>query len=84
MEGVTFAMRDPETGYPLVDAIHVLKQTGLCSSNSQAIRLIKQGGAYIGEERTKIMRTDEKILITPGLLVWSGKHNVVRVTASSG
>jgi len=37
-----------EVGIP---AFTLLVQTGLCASNSEARRLVTQGGAYVGEER---------------------------------
>ena len=37
-----------EAGIP---AFQILVQTGLCKSSSDARRLVKQGGGYVGEKR---------------------------------
>ncbi|MGE3315573.1 MAG: tyrosine--tRNA ligase [Planctomycetaceae bacterium] len=58
---------------------NLLKLAGLCTSSSDAARSIQQGGAFYGEERTRIQSPDEKIKITDGLLLGVGKKRICRV-----
>jgi tyrosyl-tRNA synthetase len=44
-----------ESGIP---AFQIFVQTGLCKSSSDARRLIKQGGAYVGEKRIEAFDQD--------------------------
>ncbi|MBI1312261.1 tyrosine--tRNA ligase [bacterium] len=57
----------------------LLTVLNLCASNSEARRLVAQGGAKLGEDKTKIESADEKITATNGLLVWAGKKKFCRV-----
>ena len=55
------------------------KGLGLCQSNGDARRLITQGGAKLGEERTPFIDPTEPIAIADGDLVWAGKKKFGRV-----
>jgi tyrosyl-tRNA synthetase len=57
----------------------LLKLTGLCQSSGDARRAIAQGGAYIGEDKTRIETHDQQIPVTDGLLLWVGKKRFARV-----
>ena len=54
-------------------------RTGLCSSTSDARRSIDQGGAFLGEEKTKIETFDQQIAVTNGLMLWVGKKRYCRI-----
>jgi tyrosyl-tRNA synthetase len=60
-------------------AAQLLKATGLCESSGDARRLITQGGASLGPEKSKIASHDQAIPVTDGLLVWAGKKRFGRV-----
>ncbi|RMG34556.1 MAG: tyrosine--tRNA ligase [Planctomycetota bacterium] len=60
-------------------AAQLLKITGLCHSTSEARRAIAQGGAYFGEDKTRIQAHDQAIPVTDGLLLWVGKKRFCRV-----
>jgi len=60
-------------------AARLLVAAGLCGSTSDARRAIKQGGAYIGEEKLRLEDPNEKIPVSPGLLVRVGKKRICRV-----
>jgi len=77
-DGVTWSLRD-ERGNPQEPAFVLLWKAGLCPSKSKARELINQGGAYLGEERQRIAQFDERITITPGMLLWAGNKKVVRL-----
>ncbi|MCC7421635.1 MAG: tyrosine--tRNA ligase [Planctomycetaceae bacterium] len=57
----------------------LLKSTGLCASTSDARRLIAQGGASTGAEKTRMTSHDQPIDIVDGLLVWAGKKKFGKV-----
>lgn len=57
----------------------LLKLAGLCASNSDARRSIAQGGAKLGEDKTRIESHDQAIAVEDGLLLWVGKKRVCRV-----
>lgn len=59
--------------------VQLLAGLNLCSSNGEARRLTAQGGAKLGEEKTKISAVDEPIAVTDGLLVWAGRKKFCRV-----
>lgn len=61
---------------PLAVAFKLL---GLCKSTSDAGRLIKQGGAAHGEDKTKFDPQTKEVEITDGLLLWAGKKRFCRV-----
>ena len=63
-----------------VPAYLLLVKLGLQSSNGEARRLIKQGGAKLGEEKTVIGDANQKITVEDGMLVWAGKKKFCRVT----
>ena len=76
----------PTAGVPrgeLIDgkipAAVLLKLTGLCQSTSIARRAIAQGGAYLGEEKTRIESHDQQIAVEDGLMLWVGKKSFCRV-----
>lgn len=52
---------------------------GLCSSKSEARRLIEQRGAKILETKETILRADQPIHVSDGMLVWAGKRKFCRV-----
>ncbi len=62
-----------------LQAARLLVAAGLCNTTSDARRAIAQGGAYLGEDKTRIDKHDALISIEPGLLLWVGKKRVVRV-----
>ncbi len=60
-------------------AFRLLTELKLCDSGSDARRLIAQGGAKLGEDRTQIDAHDQQIPVSDGLLVWAGKKKFCRV-----
>ncbi len=60
-------------------ALALLLQTNLCGSNSDARRMIGQGGMKLGEDKTKVEGIDQSIKVEDGLLVWAGKKKVCRL-----
>jgi len=62
-----------------IGAAKLLQVTGMCGTSSDARRLIAQGGAAVGSDRTRIEAHDTLIEVTPGLLLWAGKKKVVRL-----
>ena len=60
-------------------AFLLLTKLGLQKSNGQARRLIAQGGAKLGEDKTVIKDAVEQIPVENGLLVWAGKKKFCRV-----
>lgn len=60
-------------------ADHLLKAAGLCNSNGEARRKIQEGGAYTGEDKTRIASPDERLTVTDGLMLWVGKKKFCRV-----
>jgi len=60
----------------------LLKATGLCASTSEARRKIQEGGAYTGEEKTRIEAADQMIAVESGLMLWVGKKRFCRVVLS--
>lgn len=65
-----------EGGLP---AYLLLVKLGLQASNGEARRLIKGGGAKIGEEKSVIGDANQKIVIENDMLVWAGKKKYCRV-----
>jgi len=57
----------------------LLKLAGLCASTGEARRTISQGGAYYGDDRTRIESHDEAIAVHEGLLLRVGKKRICRV-----
>lgn len=57
----------------------LLVKLGLQSSNGEARRLIAQGGAKLGEEKSVIEDANQKITVQDGMLVWAGKKKFCRV-----
>jgi tyrosyl-tRNA synthetase len=60
-------------------AVKLLTALNLCTSNSEARRLIEGGGAKLGEDKAAITAHDQWITVTDGLLVWAGKKKFGRV-----
>jgi len=60
-------------------AANLLKQAGLCNSTSDARRSIQQGGAKMGEEKSKIETHDQAIHVESGLLLWVGKKRFCQI-----
>jgi tyrosyl-tRNA synthetase len=78
----------PEVGLPAseldggqISAIGLLKALKLCSSTSDAIRLIDQGGAYLyhGSEKTRIEAGKQMLTVSDGMIVRAGKKKACRV-----
>jgi tyrosyl-tRNA synthetase len=63
-------------------ALALLLQTKLCGSNSDARRMIGQGGMKLGEDKTKVEGIDQAIKVEDGLLVWAGKKKVCRLVVA--
>jgi tyrosyl-tRNA synthetase len=57
----------------------LLKTANLVASTSEARRKIQEGGAYIGEAKTRIASHDQMIEVTDGLMLWVGKKKFCRV-----
>ncbi|MBA3312897.1 MAG: tyrosine--tRNA ligase [Planctomycetota bacterium] len=57
----------------------LLKETELCSSTSEAMRLIGQGAVYVGDELRRVVDRKEEIIIDDGLLIKVGKKKMCRV-----
>ncbi|MCA9077630.1 MAG: tyrosine--tRNA ligase [Planctomycetaceae bacterium] len=57
----------------------LLKVAGLCQSSGEARRAIQQGGAKLGEDKTKIESHDQPIEVTDGLLLWVGKKRFCKL-----
>ncbi len=62
-----------------IPAAKLLIATGLCATSSDARRLIAQGGASVGEDKTRIENWDSPVEVTTGMLLWAGKKRVVRL-----
>jgi tyrosyl-tRNA synthetase len=65
--------------YHAVVPVRLLIACGLCSTTSDARRVISQGGAYYGVDKKPIVSKDQLIDMEPGLLLWVGKKRVRRV-----
>lgn len=57
----------------------LLVKLGLQTSNGEARRLIKGGGAKLGEEKSVIGDANQKVTVEDGMLVWAGKKKFCRV-----
>ena len=57
----------------------LFKLTNLCPSTSEARRIIQQGGAAVGEDKTRLDPKTDKIEVTDGMLLWAGKKRFCRV-----
>jgi len=70
----------PEVTLPAAEIglLSLMVQAGLCKSNGEARRLIKQGAVKINDEKV----TDERAQITPedGMIIRSGKRGFAKVT----
>ncbi len=77
---VTVAASDLENGG--LPAYLLLVKLGLQSSNGESRRLIKQGGAKLGEDKTVIADANDVITVEDGILVWAGKKKFCRVKLS--
>ncbi|MFY9255719.1 MAG: tyrosine--tRNA ligase [Fuerstiella sp.] len=60
-------------------AFLLLVKLNLQTSNGESRRLISQGGAKLGEEKTVITDANQKIAVEDGMLVWAGKKKFCRV-----
>lgn len=74
---VDLAAADLEDG--ALPAFLLLTRLGLQKSNGEARRLIAQGGAKLGENKTVIEDAVQKITVENGLLVWAGRKKFCRV-----
>jgi len=74
---VVLAASDLDDG--ALPAYLLLVKLGLQSSNGESRRLIKQGGAKLGEDKTVIADANDAVTVTDGLLVWAGKKKFCRV-----
>lgn len=77
-EGDTWTERTPE-GVPLIKALDIIMAAKLCGTTSDARRLIQQGGAKYGEDKTKMEAIDQMIEVSDGLLIFAGKKKYCRV-----
>lgn len=75
----TATIRRSELTDGSLPAAKLLVDAGLCATSSDARRAIAQGGAYLGEDKSRIESHNSPITVTDGLLVWVGKKRVVRV-----
>jgi len=78
----TVTLRRDELTDGQLSAATLLKRAGLCSSTSDARRAIAQGGAYQGEDRTRIESHDQLIDVADGLVLRVGKKRLCRVRLS--
>ena len=62
-----------------IQALKLLLQTKLCGSNSDARRMIGQGGMKLGDDKAKVESIDQPVQVETGLLVWAGKKKVCRI-----
>lgn len=62
-----------------IPAAALLKLAGLCNTTSDARRSIKQGGAYIGEDKQRLETHDQPVAVENGLLVRVGKKRICRI-----
>jgi tyrosyl-tRNA synthetase len=62
-----------------IPAAILFKLTKLCPSSGEARRLIQQGGAAVGEDKTKLDPKTNEIEVTDGMLLWAGKKKFCRV-----
>jgi tyrosyl-tRNA synthetase len=62
-----------------LSALELLIQAALCPSNSEARRLIQQGGLKLNESKDKVDQIDQMIPITEDLLVFAGKKKYCRI-----
>jgi len=60
-------------------AVKLLTLLGMCNSSGDARRMIAQGAAYLGEEKTRIESHDEMITVEDGLLLRVGKKKICRI-----
>lgn len=60
-------------------AVRLLTALGLCTSNSEARRLIEGGGARTGPEKSPVTAHDMQVAVSDGLLVWAGRKKYCRV-----
>lgn len=63
-------------------AFLLLVKLGLQTSNSESRRLVQQGGAKLGEDKTVIADANDVIVVEDGMLVWAGKKKFCRVKLS--
>jgi tyrosyl-tRNA synthetase len=62
-----------------IPAAVLLRISGLCKTSSDARRSIAQGGAKLGEKKTRIESHDQQITVTDGLLLWVGKKRLCQL-----
>ena len=74
---VDLAASELEDGF--LPAFLLLTKLGLQKSNGEARRLIAQGGAKLGEDKSVIEDATKKIAVENGMLVWAGKKKFCRV-----
>jgi tyrosyl-tRNA synthetase len=60
-----------------VQLIRLLVYAGLAASNSEARRLLQQGGVRVGGERAD--DTEAEIAVRPGLVIQAGKRRFIRL-----
>jgi len=75
----TVTLSRSDLGDGTIPAARLLVLTKLCSTMSDARRVIAQGGAYVGEAKEPLASFDTPVAVTPGLLVWVGKKRVAKV-----
>jgi tyrosyl-tRNA synthetase len=64
-----------------ISGLGLLKALKLCTTTSEAIRLIDGGGAYLyhGSEKTRIESGKELLLVKDGMIIRAGKKKACRV-----
>lgn len=64
-----------------ISALGLLKGLELCTTTSEAIRLIDQGGAYLyhGSEKIRIESGKQMLSVTTGMIIRAGKKKACRV-----
>lgn len=75
----TVAISRVDIGNGTVQAAQLFKLAGLVASTGEARRLIAQGGARIGPEKSPIASFDQEIAVEAGLLLWAGKKRFCKV-----
>ncbi|MCS7016776.1 MAG: tyrosine--tRNA ligase [Gemmatales bacterium] len=67
-----------------VNICRLLTRLGLTASNSEARRLVQQGGVNVGPERTRISDPNLELVLHDGLIVRIGNRKIVRIRWSNG
>jgi tyrosyl-tRNA synthetase len=63
-----------------MQAALLVKALKLCDSMSEAIRQIRQGAVYVGDDRRRVLDRSEEITVENGLLIKVGRKKMCRVS----